>query len=70
MLQGVNPLAPNVRYTCHVMQCDAQNDKRLVKVRHLMAFLIQMSFKFQSSAAPAGHFIPAPKGQLVIATPW
>jgi hypothetical protein len=52
------------------MQCDAQNDKRLVKVRHLMAFLIQMSFKFQSSAAPAGHFIPAPKGQLVIATPW
>jgi hypothetical protein len=51
----INPLAPNIRYTCQTEQCSKY---------HTMgtAFIMQYPFKFQSAVHNTGHFILAPKG--------
>ena len=51
----INPLAPNIRYTCHTDHCTKY---------HTMgtAFIMQHLFKFQSAVHHTGHLILAPKG--------
>lgn len=45
-----------------ITQCDAENARCQVKGWHLKAFIMVILFKFVSSAAAAGHLIPASKG--------
>lgn len=51
----INPLAPNIRYTCHTEQCSKY---------HTMgtAFIMQHPFQFQSALHHTGHLILSPKG--------
>ena len=56
----INPLAPNVRYTCHVTRHLAYTSH--TSDGYVMAFLQQLSFKLGSPAHYIRNLIPVPKG--------